>query len=275
MKLAKDVRRFQRIACAFTEWRFITQSRPIPIRLSYFRKCGTNSANLLTVLTETIEIPNEVGVITLKECVLFPQAIMPLYIFEPRYRQMLRDVLTNERLFAVACLDESARSETDDEPPCRIACVGMVRACKKNEDGTSNLILQGLSRVRILETLSNQPYRRIAVTAVQTEIDLSAKEIDENRRGILQLIDSLHRLGAKIPAELIEFLRKVELFEPMLDLSTYALSNASLVKQDLLSALSLRQRCHLFKTHLEQQLEELQLMRKLKGKLGEDDIPSN
>ncbi len=250
-------------------------SRPIPIRPNYFRNDGTNSANLLTALTETIEIPNEVGVITLKECVLFPQAIMPLYIFEPRYRQMLRDVLADERLFAVACLDEAARSQADDEPPCRIACVGMVRACKQNEDGTSNLILQGLSRVRVLQTLSDQPYRRIAVTAVPTEVDLSAKEIDEARRITLQLVESLHRLGAKLPAELIEFLRKVELFEPMLDLSIYALCNSSVDKQRLLSALSLRQRCHIFKTHLEQQLEELKLMRKLKGNLGDKDIPFN
>jgi Lon protease-like protein len=250
-------------------------SRLIPIRPSYFRKCGTNPANLLTALTETIEIPNEVGVITLKGCVLFPQAIMPLYIFEPRYRQMLKDVLAEERLFAVACLDEAAQTQSDDEPPCRIACVGMVRACKQNEDGTSNLILQGLSRVRVLETVCDQPYRRIAVVALQTEIDLSAKEIDEARRITLQLMDSLYRLGAKIPAELVEFLRKVELFEPMLDLSMYALCASPVVKQSLLSALSLRRRYHIFKNHLEQQLEELKLMRKLKGNLGDEDIQSN
>jgi Lon protease-like protein len=226
-------------------------------------------------LTEAIEIPDEVGVITLRECVLFPQAIMPLYIFEPRYRKMLQDVLANERLFAVASLDESARSEADDEPPFRIACVGMVRACKKNDDGTSNLILQGLSRVRIIETLSKHPYRRIAIMPVQTEIDLSAKEIDKDRQLILQRIESLRRLGAKIPPELVDFLRKVELFEPMLDLSIYALCGCCSAKQSLLSALSLRERSNLFKEHLRLQLEELQMLRKIKGNLGDDDIPSN
>jgi Lon protease-like protein len=251
------------------------QSRPIPIRQSCFRKCGTKLSQIISTLTETIEIPDEVGVIILKECVLFPQAIMPLYIFEPRYRQMLSDTLSGDRLFAVGCLDESARSAADDEPPGKVVCVGMIRACKKNEDGTSNLILQGLNRVRVIETLSRDPYRRIAVAPLTTEIDMSAKAITEARRKTLQRIQSLQRLGAKIPAELIGFLSKVEPYEAMLDLSVYALCNYADVKQQLLASRSLAERNTLFGDYLEAQLDELQVMRKLKGNLGEEDISSN
>ena len=52
-----------------------------------------------------IVLPSEVPVMTLPETVFFPQALMPLHIFEPRYREMLRNVLATNRLFAVAGLD--------------------------------------------------------------------------------------------------------------------------------------------------------------------------
>jgi Lon protease-like protein len=69
-------------------------------------------------MTEAIDIPKQVPIMTLRSAVLFPQAIMPLFIFEPRYRQMLRDVLAKDRIFAVAALNErgeaTERAETPD-----------------------------------------------------------------------------------------------------------------------------------------------------------------
>src|SRR6266498_3423213 len=95
-----------------------------------------------------ITLPDEVPVMTLPNTAFFPQALMPLHIFEPRYRQMLRDVLASNRIFAVAGMNLERLSEPGSfEPSYRVAGVGIVRACQKNDNGTSNLLLQGLCRV--------------------------------------------------------------------------------------------------------------------------------
>src|ERR1700709_2421789 len=105
-----------------------------------------------------ITLPEEVPVMTLPNVTFFPQALMPLHIFEPRYRQMLKEVLATNRLFAVTCLDQARLEEPGEfEPPHRVASVGIVRACQKNDNGTSNLLLQGLCRVEVLEILTNKP----------------------------------------------------------------------------------------------------------------------
>ena len=62
-----------------------------------------------------IQVPDEVPVMTLPNLAFFPQALLPLHIFEPRYRRMLRDVLASNRIFAVACLDSEAAAS--DGPP--------------------------------------------------------------------------------------------------------------------------------------------------------------
>ena len=60
---------------------------------------------------ESLHVPETVPVMTLPNTVFFPQALLPLHIFEPRYRQMLRDVLARDRLFAVARLDSAGAAQ--------------------------------------------------------------------------------------------------------------------------------------------------------------------
>src|SRR6266571_1584125 len=93
----------------------------------------------------TMKLPREVPVMTLPNAVLFPQALVPLYIFEPRYRQMLADALDSHRMFSVAM----QKPDTTREAPCSVAGLGLIRASVLNKDGTSNLIIQGLARVRL------------------------------------------------------------------------------------------------------------------------------
>jgi len=102
-----------------------------------------------------VNLPREVPVMTLPNATLFPQALLPLYIFEPRYRQMLSDALHNSRVFAVAMRRPGSSRET----PLPVAGVGLIRVSVRHKDGTSHLILQGLARVELQEAVRYKPYR--------------------------------------------------------------------------------------------------------------------
>jgi len=102
-----------------------------------------------------MEIPNEVPVMTLPSATLFPQALLPLYIFEPRYRQMLADTLAADRVFSVAMQKPGQTRES----PCAIAGLGLIRVSVDHQDGTSHLILQGITRVELVGTVRTKPYR--------------------------------------------------------------------------------------------------------------------
>ncbi|MEY2584626.1 MAG: hypothetical protein QOD80_652, partial [Verrucomicrobiota bacterium] len=96
----------------------------------------------------TIPLPDHVPVMPLPGALLFPNALLPLHIFEPRYQEMLELALREHRMFSVALIkpQRSQWKSTDDFFP--VAGVGLIRACVGRGDGTSNLILQGLRRVR-------------------------------------------------------------------------------------------------------------------------------
>jgi len=102
-----------------------------------------------------MKIPREVPVMTLPNATLFPQALLPLYIFEPRYRQMLADALHSNRMFSVAM----QKPGTTRESPHPVAGLGLIRVSVGHRDGTSHLVLQGLARVQLAETVRYKPYR--------------------------------------------------------------------------------------------------------------------
>jgi ATP-dependent Lon protease len=111
-----------------------------------------------------MKIPREAPVMTLPNATLFPQALLPLYIFEPRYRQMLADALHSNRMLAVAMQKPGNKRET----PSPVAGLGLIRVSVGHRDGTSHLILQGMVRVGLEETVRYKPYRIQRIRSLQT-----------------------------------------------------------------------------------------------------------
>ena len=224
-----------------------------------------------------IVLPEELPVMTLPNVAFFPQALMPLHIFEPRYRQMLRDVLSSNRLFAVAGLNEKLIGlENQFEPPHRVASVGIIRACQENTDGTSNLLLQGICRVEFMEIVSDDPYRRVRVRALSSEgEDPSQSEHARLRTEMARLLRLKQKLGAPMPAEITDFLGKVGDPETFVDLAAFSLCDNHVIKQKLLETLNVGARLEMFNRQLRVEIEAIKLHRKLQGGLPDSHIQDN
>lgn len=223
-----------------------------------------------------ITVPDEVPVMTLPETAFFPQALMPLHIFEPRYQTMLRDVLASNRLFAVAGIDPlKERNVGEFEPPHSIASLGIVRACQKNENGTSNLLLQGLCRVRIVEILTDAPYRRVRIEALSSEPGASAQENEGLRREVARLLTVKLRLSHNDAHEMMKFLKSVHDPDAFIDIAAFSLCENSKLKQKLLETLDVHDRMRLFGGQLRSEIGQLKLQRKLQGKLPDDQVSHN
>jgi ATP-dependent Lon protease len=122
------------------------------------------SKTLFRARMEAMKLPEEVGVITLPNVTLFPQALLPLYIFEPRYRRMLQDALGSHRMFAVAM----NRRASERESPSPVAGIGLIRVSVEHKDRTSHLILQGITRVKLENVVRYKPYRTYCIRPLET-----------------------------------------------------------------------------------------------------------
>jgi Lon protease-like protein len=112
-----------------------------------------------SVVSEHVELPSHVPVMFLPGLVLLPHVLMPLFIFEPRYRAMLAQALAQERMFCVATLAPGVEEVSGPDDYFHACGVGLVRACVGHEDGTSHLILQGLARVQLRGFIQESPFK--------------------------------------------------------------------------------------------------------------------
>lgn len=103
------------------------------------------------------DLPDILPVFPLPNTVLFPFTLLPLHIFEPRYREMVRDVKDGNGLIVIARMV----GEGFDE----IGTVGRMRDLVRLEDGRFNLMLEGIERVRVVEKPCETPYRQVRVEA--------------------------------------------------------------------------------------------------------------
>jgi ATP-dependent Lon protease len=223
-----------------------------------------------------ITLPEEVPAMTLANTAFFPQALMPLRIFEPRYRQMLRDVLATNRLFAVAGLNaEQLYDPGKFEPPHRVATVGIIRACQKNDDGTSHLLLQGICRVEVVAIVGDEPYRRIRIRALASQPGATDVENQSLKRELARLLNLKRKLAAAGSSEITTFLKTVEDPEAFVDIAAFSLCEDVHLKQRLLETLNVHRRLELFSVQVRSDIERLKHTRLLQGDLPDDRISTN
>lgn len=229
-----------------------------------------------------MDLPDKVAVMTISGATLFPQALLPLYIFEPRYRQMLADALRSERMFSVAMPKPGRARET----PCDVAGLGLIRVSVNHRDGTSHLILQGITRVEVGELVQAKPYRIHAVRPLATQpkenvtvdalankvLDLVRVRMDQGAAPFpLPTGKHLHVEPTKIDDpreklsadEVIRYLDRLPSTDQMADLVACAMLPEPLHRQIILETVDLEQRLKHLVHFL---MEEIKLCRKNKHK---------
>ena len=116
-------------------------------------------------------IPEKLPIMALPGTCLFPGGRIPLHIFESKYRDMLKDVLSGDRMFCIGNLEQSGTELDDNNNISPFTTAGLLRACVLNHDGTANLILEGGKRVKILSIENNKPYKVGKVQIVETTVN--------------------------------------------------------------------------------------------------------
>lgn len=135
----------------------------------------------------------EVRLFPLSNLVLFPGNVLPLHLFESRYKEMMEDALRGDQLVTMATLTPGFEHDYFSRPPVSpVVCIGRLIAHRKTAEGTYNLMLAGLTRARIdheiepvrsfrraqVRVINSLPVTAGAVTSQQAEM-LSAQVVKE------------------------------------------------------------------------------------------------
>jgi len=173
--------------------------------------------------------------------VLFPHALLPLYIFEQRYRKMLEHALRKHRMFCVTLIKPICPDWRASEDFFHLATAGLIRACVERSDGTSNLVLQGLQRVRFTSFERENPF---PIANIQTVESRDAPTVETEALGakVIELYGSLKHDHRQLPAKVDQYLSELRDLEMLADLMASTFVSDQLRRQRLLEERSLNQR---------------------------------
>lgn len=193
--------------------------------------------------------------------VFIPSTLLPLHVFEPRYRKLVKDCLDGSAIFAVPLLREGWQSDYEGRPPVHeVAGVGRIVRSQALPDGRFNLLVLGLGRVHIdEEPPTDEPYRLVRAHVLDDRVPAGADErlrltLDQIRLVASQIMTAQPVLASDLgrvlasadgPAQLVDMLAHLTLREPE-DRQSYMeiddlIARAEVVLGGLVGLLSLEQ----------------------------------
>ncbi len=198
--------------------------------------------SLQNAMPDSITLPAAVPVMPLPGAVLFPQALLPLYIFEPRYRAMLARALSDDRMLCVTLLKPHRSDWQSVDDFHHIAAVGLIRACVGRGDGTSNLILQGMQRVRFRGFDQESPFPIAQIEEIPSEAPDSEAESYGLGRKLLELYEEFKGRGRQFPEKVDRYLSDLTDPEMLADLMAATFISEPTRRQQLLEERSVTER---------------------------------
>lgn len=149
------------------------------------------------MVSETFEPPDPdalaaLPIFPLPNCVLLPGGLLPLHVFEPRYRDLTRDCLSGKQLMAIARLRPGYEQTYYGRPPVYDRCgVGRIICSEELPDGRFALLLRGVARVQIARELpAERPYRLVEARPLD-DAPVDPSDAREHHRKLIQLCDRL------------------------------------------------------------------------------------
>ena len=124
------------------------------------------------------KLPNKISVFPLSNFIFFPNTNVPLNIFEPRYIEMVNDSMKGSRLIGMVQPKKNLENSLDQL--YNIGCLGKITSFTETEDGRYLIVLNGLSRFKIIKEIKNEkPYREceISFNDFQDDIKINNEEI--------------------------------------------------------------------------------------------------
>ena len=188
--------------------------------------------------------------------VLFPHAVLPLHIFESRYRQMTEDAIATDKLVTIVQLRSSPRLKPTSvlgTPAIEeIACLGQILQYERLPDGRFNFLLLGRKRVRLTREIPTGKLYRTAEAEIVAELDDDSEADEPQRAELIALFRRIFERNNEIDPYLAALLENHQPMGILTDIIAHALGMPPVVKQRFLDEPHVGRRVEALRTILRQ-----------------------
>ena len=159
--------------------------------------------------TSTVTAPTQLPLLPLRDVVVFPHMVIPLFVGRPKSIKALEAAMEQGKSIMLAAQKAAAKDEPSAEHIYEIGCIANILQMLKLPDGTVKVLVEGAQRARIQKITELDSHFTAELTPVESEPGDEA-EVEAMRRAIVQQFDQYVKLNKKIPPEILTSLAGID-----------------------------------------------------------------
>lgn len=212
------------------------------------------------------EQPIELSLLPLRDVVVFPHMVIPLFVGRPKSIKALEIAMETGKSILLVAQKSATKDEPSDKDIYNIGCVANVLQMLKLPDGTVKVLVEGVQRARLTQVTDEGTH--FAATALPLLPDPSqSPETEAMKRAVMAQFDSYVKLNKKIPPEILTSLASIEDIGRLADTIVSHLPLKLEQKQSILETFSIAQRLEALLSQLETEIDILQVEKRIRGRV--------
>jgi ATP-dependent Lon protease len=218
--------------------------------------------------TKSARTTKVLPLIPLRDLILFPNLVVPLFVGRERSIKALEEAMRQEHLVALATQRQAETQDPEPDDIYEVGCIASIMQELKLPDGTAKALVEGQQRFRVLEYMQKDPYLLVEVELIEepTESDMETQAL---MRALLADFEKAAELGKPIPQEVVVAASAIEEPGRLGDFVAFHLNLKAEEKQEILEALDSKQRLEHAARFLRKELEILELGSKIQSRVKE------
>ncbi|HEY1857167.1 endopeptidase La [Acidocella sp.] len=217
-------------------------------------------------VTKTASAPETLAVLPLRDIVVFPHMIVPLFVGREKSVRALESVMKEDKQILLVAQKNAAQDDPAAEDIYRIGTLSTILQLLKLPDGTVKVLVEGIKRARIDEFKETEQYFEVLATPIEDHAD-EGKEVEALGRTVVAQFEQYIKLNKKIAPEVLVSVNQIESPSKLADTVASHLGLKIADKQELLELDSTAERLERVFNHMESEIGVLQVEKKIRNRV--------
>ena len=214
--------------------------------------------------------PIDLPLLPLRDVVVFPHMVIPLFVGRPKSIKALEAAMESERRIMLVAQKAAAKDEPSVEDMFEVGCVATILQLLKLPDGTVKVLVEGQQRAKVNRIEEGEQHFSANLTPIATPVETAvgrSSEIEALRRAVMQQFDHYVKLNKKIPPEILTSISSIDDVGRLADTIAAHLPLKLDAKQVILDLSVVKARLENLYEQLEREVDILNVDKKIRGRV--------
>ncbi len=212
----------------------------------------------------------EYPVMPLRNTVLFPQQVIPIYIGRDRSLKLINDLDPNSRYIVVVAQEDGTIEDPQSEDLYSFGTMAQVLKVFDMPDNSKSAIVQGISRVKILKYVQDEPYFKVSIELLKDNKIVDPLSVDALTNNLRQVFEELMKVAPNLTEEHTGMLKNIQKPNRLTDRAISVITISNNEKQEILEELDIKERLEKAINLISREIQRIKLGEEIQSEVHDE-----